>query len=628
MPVVTLACMVDCAPGRRTLQRFLVSDSVPGFGFSNPSSRIHSGHPPLSLRMDTSRTPTSPTGSSYDLGELVLEPEDNGTELWSDPETRELEETEFLSSEFESDGGQEDDSFIPSRRRYQPHQYPQRHHRHQRQSSRSLKHSYSLGSSSTPPTGNLTLFWTTLNLLNTSFSPTILSLPYAVWLLSPELFIPMLVGISLISGASHVVILYLARYLGIKTLDDLGQAVGGGKTVRLGMRVLTVGAGVGVLMLYLRMTADLIRPIFVYSTPLSSVLQSSALWAFLASVLIAPILLASQLHSKTIIRTSLLSSAFPIVLFIITLVKIVAYSKNQTDPPVPVEASRIQFGELVGGNGIGRGSTWGGIALITFTQMSQLTTLPNYATLLQPSQRTFLLSPLLLSVLSIALTLPLSLVPYFLLSTPPPPNILDILPSADSWIIVARLSGAGMALSGIPMLFLPTRDVAVRAFRSAGLKTVGGSGFDGQGKKRRAFWTVTAIGWGGVTVLSVAGDWISKKGVLSGVFLGFLLSFFIPAILFVVLFHLRRPFSIIFPPSTNFSSQSTSTSSSSPTAYLTSGPQEASLLTDVLLAQKEKQLQKRRSGRRIWQDAVVFFGILPVGGVVCCWSAGRLFGGW
>ena len=34
-------------------------------------------------------------------------------------------------------------------------------------------------------------------------------------------------------------------------------------------------------------------------------------------------------------------------------------------------------------------------------------------------------------------------------------------------------------------------------------------------------------------------------------------------------------------------------------------------MTDILLARKERQLQKRRVGRRLWQDLLVYIGILP-----------------
>lgn len=48
--------------------------------------------------------------------------------------------------------------------------------------------------------------------------------------------------------------------------------------------------------------------------------------------------------------------------------------------------------------------------------------------------------------------------------------------------------------------------------------------------------------------------------------------------------------------------------------------------TDLLLARKEKQLQKRRSGRRMWQDLIVFLGILPMGVFTVIWCVGVTVG--
>jgi hypothetical protein len=47
---------------------------------------------------------------------------------------------------------------------------------------------------------------------------------------------------------------------------------------------------------------------------------------------------------------------------------------------------------------------------------------------------------------------------------------------------------------------------------------------------------------------------------------------------------------------------------------------------DVLLARKERQLQKKRTGRRLWQDLIVFVGIFPVGGLAAVWTSARLLG--
>lgn len=47
---------------------------------------------------------------------------------------------------------------------------------------------------------------------------------------------------------------------------------------------------------------------------------------------------------------------------------------------------------------------------------------------------------------------------------------------------------------------------------------------------------------------------------------------------------------------------------------------------DVLLARKERQLQKRRTGRRMWQDLIVFLGILPMGIFTVFWCLGVAIG--
>lgn len=49
---------------------------------------------------------------------------------------------------------------------------------------------------------------------------------------------------------------------------------------------------------------------------------------------------------------------------------------------------------------------------------------------------------------------------------------------------------------------------------------------------------------------------------------------------------------------------------------------------DAVLARKERQLQKRRLGRRLWQDLIVYVGILPVGCLTIFWTLGRFVGLW
>lgn len=47
---------------------------------------------------------------------------------------------------------------------------------------------------------------------------------------------------------------------------------------------------------------------------------------------------------------------------------------------------------------------------------------------------------------------------------------------------------------------------------------------------------------------------------------------------------------------------------------------------DILLARKERQLQKRRTGRRMWQDLIVFLGILPISMFTVFWCIGVAVG--
>ncbi|GAA5875886.1 hypothetical protein JCM1840_002964 [Sporobolomyces johnsonii] len=79
----------------------------------------------------------------------------------------------------------------------------------------------------------------------------------------------------------------------------------------------------------------------------------------------------------------------------------------------------------------------------------------------------------------------------------------------------------------------------------------------------------------------------------SGVVLGGLGSCLVPAIAYLVLFHLRRPRSIF-----------------------TSDPRSPHFSADALLQRKEREVQRRLSGRRVWTDVGVFGVLGPVGVVV------------
>lgn len=106
--------------------------------------------------------------------------------------------------------------------------------------------------STTASSGSLTLFQLTTSMLSLALSPTVLALPYAVYLLSPQLFIPLLCAIASLAGANHIGIVYVARYLGVKRFEDLGRGFGGSKKTRAVLRVSMVLSGIGVMVLYLK----------------------------------------------------------------------------------------------------------------------------------------------------------------------------------------------------------------------------------------------------------------------------------------------------------------------------------------------------------------------------------------
>lgn len=90
------------------------------------------------------------------------------------------------------------------------------------------------------------------------------------------------------------------------------------------------------------------------------------------------------------------------------------------------------------------------------------------------------------------------------------------------------------------------------------------------------------------------------------------------AFIHIVLHNLRRPLSIIIPPTTPVL---TSPSSAQAVEGIDSRH-------DELLQRKERTLQRRRLGRRIVWDIGVWVLLVPVGGGGLVWAAGRLNGRW
>jgi len=93
-------------------------------------------------------------------------------------------------------------------------------------------------------------------------------------------------------------------------------------------------------------------------------------------------------------------------------------------------------------------------------------------------------------------------------------------------------------------------------------------------------------------------------------------TYLLPALLHIVFHHMRRPLSIIVQPhSPRYAADHSATSEHDPD-------------TEELLLRKERALQRRRLGRRIFWDLGVWILLVPVGGGGLGWAVGRLARVW
>jgi hypothetical protein len=239
-----------------------------------------------------------------------------------------------------------------------------------------------------------------------------------------------------------------------------------------------------------------------------------------------------------------------------------------------------------------------------------------------------------------------------------PPNILDIIPeSSPSSRIIGRLLAFLLTACSLSTIFIPTRGITLRFFAATRLRPLSSYTLnaswpffhpnpDQRHSSRRPLLSSqattnrpslvpsTLLLYLPILSLSLLPSPIRTLLLPLTTSLTILITYLLPSLLFILLFHLRRPLSIIFPPTPNPASDpppppSTpmmppSTPRFTPTATLNVNANA----NDTLLAMKERELQRRRTGRRLWQDGVVFFGSLPVGLTVVVWTLGRAFRLW
>ncbi|KAJ9097655.1 hypothetical protein QFC21_004691 [Naganishia friedmannii] len=298
------------------------------------------------------------------------------------------------------------------------------------------------------------------------------------------------------------------------------------------------------------------------------------------------------------------------------------------------------------------------VTMITLLFTPHIRTLPIHSTLINTSRRWFPGAALSASGILVALCLPFAMVPYYLLAKEPSsymPSLRGIERLAgifkviqvgrtepddsnraieegfktDNWLNFARVCIITLIMHNIVLWISHAKDVSLRTL---GIKR------EGRAKAQRwlsaSFWLiVTGIACIGGRLANRL-EWLGAACVLS---VGWLL----PAILFIKTFHLANPLSIVFPSEKN----PYQVVSDSGLAMLdVNGPEDTQLQdrdttmnlsgpetmqdpsTDLLLARKERQLQKRRSGRRMWQDLIVFLGILPMGTFTVLWCVGVTVG--
>lgn len=247
--------------------------------------------------------------------------------------------------------------------------------------------------------------------------------------------------------------------------------------------------------------------------------------------------------------------------------------------------------------------------LVVFLFTPHIQTLPIHSTLTRHSRAWFPVPALIAATIILVLALPFTLVPYYLFSLHSTQSseisvnragVFAIMQreDRDGWLNFARLCMLVLALT--------TANQWVAQARAIGLKMLG---IEREGRAKAQRYLGIGI-WAVIAIFTCIGGWTADKVEALGAICILAIAWLVPAILFVKNFYISNPLAIVFP--TNASTTSLNTMPPLPTAGLDANLPRASSM-DILLARKEEELQRRRTGRRLWQDLIVFVGILPIG---------------
>lgn len=180
-------------------------------------------------------------------------------------------------------------------------------------------------------------------------------------------------------------------------------------------------------------------------------------------------------------------------------------------------------------------------------------------------------------------------------------------------------------------LILTSANQWVGQARAVGLRAMG---VEREGRAKAQKWLGLAM-WLLVLLFACIGGVVADKLETLGAMCTLAVGWLVPAILFVKHFYLSSPLAIVFPSTAvgrggvtggdEVVAAAAAHPPSSSTAAATASSSTAGGV-DILLARKERELQRRRTGRRLWQDLIVFVGILPIGLFTVAWLALLLIG--
>ncbi|OCF33187.1 hypothetical protein I316_05232 [Kwoniella heveanensis BCC8398] len=481
--------------------------------------------------------------------------------------------------------------------------------------------------------------------------PLLALLPYNFLPAGVVFFIPIFCVLAVLSACAHIVIVYLAWYLKVTSFEEVFAAV----TAKYGKYGLWTGRGfvvaavLGAVVSWLETLHPLLQPVIETYAPNNAFWSSRVLWTCVASATLLPSLLPSRMTRSLRRSPIVLALLIPVVAFLVIGRTVEIKKASELPQPIGdvdgsgdgsngVEAATEILGHLVKRRfGLAGGSSAGaGLTTLTIFLSPHINTLPIHASLIRSKRASFPMPCLIAAGAILALCLPLALVPYYLLppldadalpapSPTTPSGVFARLPADDGWVNIARILMCAIALGSSNMWILRGRDTILKAM-----------GVDHGEREKAGKWVGLGM-WTVMVAFACLGGWVAEKVELLGVLAILAVAWFLPSLFFIITFHVRSPLSIIFPSSSRQPTVTAELAPATPSSQLSRrgmsmGHSRTDSLndptTDVLLARKERQLQKRRLGRRLWQDLIVYVGILPVGSVSIAWTFGRLLGVW